>query len=163
MRPPDSRIVVLPPNDGFAELSYGCCTSPLADVSLRTVRLMQPRSHARRCMWSIESNPVALSARDFADAWIEEEWKDASQWTKPGILRSVRKLHDALSSILFFQFDAVRQCSDQKHHFEVAIVSSNQRARHVFSILGTPAAFEMSSVSAWPTGLCDGIDIPIDQ
>jgi hypothetical protein len=107
--------------------------------------------------------PVALSARDFTDAWIEEDWEDASQWTKSEIRSSVRQLHDALRSILFFQIDAVRKCSDREDHFEVAIVTPDQHTRYLFSIVGTPAEFEMTSASQRQSGLCDGADVQIDR
>ncbi len=51
--------------------------------------------------------PLAYSARDFAEEWIQSKWSDIAAWTaNPGL----HSLHDALNKTAYFDYASVYRC-----------------------------------------------------
>jgi hypothetical protein len=100
--------------------------------------------------------PVALSARDFADEWIVSSWKDAAGWTTPMLRSALRPWHDRLNKINSFLYDSVRQCSNGPDRYQIGLTDDQTS---YFLLVAGSADYSMTKVSTKPDATCGGPNI----
>lgn len=97
--------------------------------------------------------PLADSPRDFADEWVQSDWKTIASWTANPALRPLQaRLHKQR----FFQYAAIRACRVAGRTQIAATDADHGDAPVFFLVEGTGPVYRMLDVGAHATRGCDG-------
>ena len=105
--------------------------------------------------------PVAETARDFADEWIVSPWNEASAWSATDSATRLEESHERLSGLQsaangIFTFESIRACSDEPNHRQVELSYENSEHYDFFFQVKGGANFVLSDVDEKPDSYCDG-------
>ncbi len=106
--------------------------------------------------------PVAVSPRDFVDAWIVSPWSDAEDWslaTQMTALHAAHEIAQGEKKDEGFEFSAVQRCTDGPDRYQITLAPMDESKPSYFQVRGTPAAFTMLSVDRVPSHACAGQNI----
>lgn len=114
----------------------------------------------------VRLQPIAPNGRSFVDEWIQSPWSDAKNWSSSSEKQSLEKEHATLLEKLkkqFFEFGAVRGCSDSPKHFQVEMSveseSSIKGKTLFFQIEQQSNGFMMLSIFHRASSTCNGPDV----
>jgi hypothetical protein len=110
--------------------------------------------------------PIAMNGRDFVDEWLQVAWSDAQRWSQSVNLASLAKEHSRFVALqdpkakksTLFTYSAVRACSDDPKHFQVALNLNSGPGRY-FQIKQGDNSFTMLSAATQPDPRCKGGDL----
>ncbi|HEX2592916.1 MAG TPA: hypothetical protein VHL34_15560 [Rhizomicrobium sp.] len=99
--------------------------------------------------------PYANTPRDFANEWIQSDWREASLWTPRKDLQSV---HDKLHKQTFFDYASVRACRGGDAQIEIVYTNSYKNDDGPHTFLRVRQAAQMEAVSGKANADCRGPD-----
>jgi len=105
--------------------------------------------------------PVATSAGDFVDEWVVSPWGEASSWSAAGSATLLKGSHDRLASLQhsvkgFFNFESIRECSDELAHRQVELsYEGSERPHFFFRVIGA-SNYVLSRIAEKPDPRCKG-------
>jgi len=104
--------------------------------------------------------PVAVSPRDFVDEWVTSPWEQASEWSSPDNTAALKKIHERLRKIGFFDYVSVRKCGGPLFHYQIELVQApDDQARYFFRVAGSVIDYRMGAVSEQPEATCKGKNV----
>lgn len=115
-----------------------------------------------------QTQPVAVSPRDFVDEWIVSPWQQAEQWSSKSAVGELRQAHEGWfrrekfdNSLL--EYYSVNRCADSHDHYQVEIGEETgpnfETARCFYFQVSGNGAYTMLRVSEKPDPRCSGPDI----
>jgi len=92
--------------------------------------------------------PYANTPRDFAEEWIQSDWKTVAPWTASFTLQ---KRHDAMHENPYFEYVSVRRCRSGATQIE--LTNTDETAKTYLQVQGTT---RLLKVEDKPDRACDG-------
>jgi len=105
--------------------------------------------------------PVANTARDFADEWVVSAWTQASAWTEPKQRTELQKWHERLrgKDMPDYSFVAIHACKDRADHVEVEMTDQRDESDYFLSVVGGAENFRLTRVAERADPHCAGKDL----